>query len=75
MYDLLFELEDNLSKRYTSLNPLVLRREKCGEVLLLIRRINRLNQAKTGLKKDDTIYYDSKGNKHIRRKAMNDDWY
>ena len=70
-----FDLEDNLSMRYNSLNPFIIRREKVGEVFLLVKRINRKNQAKKGIRKDDKIYIDSKGNTHIRRKAQNDDWY
>lgn len=61
--------------RYNSLNPFIIRREKVGEVFLLVKRINRKNQAKKGIRKDDKIYVDSKGNTHIRRKAQNDDWY
>jgi hypothetical protein len=72
---LFFELEDNLCKRYTSLNPFIVRREKFGEVVLLVRRINGENKRKQGIRKDDTVYYDAKGNKHIRRKALNDDWW
>lgn len=75
LYESFFELEDNLCKRYSALNPFIVRREKVGEVLLLIRRINRQNRTKNGLKKDDTVYYDAKGNKHIRRKATRDDWW
>lgn len=75
MYELFFELEDNLCQRYTSLNPFIVRREKVGEVFLLIKRLNRLNQAKKGIKRDDKVWIDKRGNKHIRRKAQNDDWY
>lgn len=75
LYELFFDLEDNLSQRYTSLNPFIIRREKVSEVFLLIKRINRLNQRKKGIKNDDIIYKDSKGNTHIRRKAQNDNWY
>lgn len=75
LYELFFELEDNLCQRYTSLNPFIVRREKVGEVFLLIKRLNRLNQAKKGIRSDDKVWIDKKGNKHIRRKAQNDDWY
>lgn len=75
LYESFFELEDNLCIRYKGLNPFIVRREKVGEVLLLVRRMNTQNRRKNGIKKDDTVWYDSKGNKHIRRKAMNDNWY
>lgn len=75
LYEAFFELEDNLCKRYSGLNPFEIRREKVGEVFLLVKRINRQNRAKKGIKNDDQIYYDSKGNKHIRRKATKDDWW
>lgn len=75
LYEIFFELEDNLCQRYTSLNPFVIRREKVGEVFLLVKRLNRLNQAKKGIRSDDKVWIDSKGNRHIRRKAQNDDWY
>ena len=75
IYELFFELEDNLCKRYNSLNPFIVRREKVGEVFLLIQRINRQNQREKGIRNDDMIWMDAKGNTHIRRKARNDDWY
>jgi hypothetical protein len=75
LYELFFELEDNLCHRYKSLNPFDIRREKVGEVFLLVKRINRKNQRENGIRKDDEVWFDSKGNKHIRRKAQNDDWY
>lgn len=75
IYELFFELEDNLCKRYSGLNPFLVRREKVGEVFLLVKRINARNRREKGIRNDDQIYYDSKGNKHIRRKAQNDDWY
>ena len=75
LYELFFELEDNLCKRYSGLNPFLVRREKVGEVFLLVKRINARNRREKGIRNDDQIYYDKKGNKHIRRKAQNDDWY
>lgn len=75
LYELFFDLEDNLCQRYTSLNPFQIRKEKVSEVFLLVKRINRKNQREKGIKRDDRVYIDSKGNTHIRRKAMNDDWY
>lgn len=75
LYETFFDLEDNLCQRYISLNPFQVRREKVGEVFLLVMRINRKNQREKGIRNDDTVWYDSKGNKHIRRKAQNDNWY
>lgn len=75
LYDLFFELEDNLCVRYTALNPFAVRREKFGEVVLLVKRINAHRRREKGIRSDDKIWYDSKGNKHIRRKAQNDNWY
>lgn len=75
LYEIFFELEDNLCHRYTSLNPFIIRREKVGEVFLLVKRVNRLNQRKNGIRNDDKVWIDNKGNKHIRRKATNDNWY
>ena len=79
LYDLFFELEDNLCQRYSALTPFIVRREKVGEVFLLVRRVNALNRRKNGLQSKpisgEKVWIDSKGNKHIRRKAMNDNWY
>lgn len=75
LYEVFFELEDNLCHRYSALTPFIVRREKVGEVFLLVKRINRHNQRKKGIRSDDKVWIDSKGNTHIRRKAMNDDWY
>jgi hypothetical protein len=61
--------------RYSALSPFAVRREKVGEVLLLVRRLNAQNRRKNGIKQDDQVYVDAKGNKHIRRKATNDNWY
>ena len=75
LYESFFELEDNLCKRYTALNPFIVRREKVGEVLLLVKRINTQNRRKNGIKNDDKVWIDKKGNRHIRRKALKDDWW
>ena len=75
MYETFFDLEDNLCQRYTGLNPFEIRREKVGEVFLLVQRINRKNEREKGIKRDDKVWIDKKGNTHIRRKAQNDDWY
>lgn len=75
LYETFFDLEDNLCQRYPALTPFIVRREKVGEVILLVRRINAQNRSKKGLKKDDSMWVDSKGNTHIRRRATTDDWY
>ena len=68
-------MTENLCQRYTSLTPFQVRREKAGEVFLLIRRINEKNARVKGIRSDDTTYVDSQGRTHIRRKALNDDWW
>ena len=75
MYEVFFELEDNLCMRYTALTPFAVRREKVGEVFLLVKRITARKWREQGYKPHDKVYIDSKGNKHIRRKATNDNWY
>ena len=75
LYEMFFDLTESLCKRYTSLTPFAVRREKVGEVLLLVRRINEMNDREHGIGKRDTITRDSKGNVHIRREAINDNWY
>lgn len=75
LYDLFFELEENLCKRYPALTPFVVRREKFGEVVKLLNRINAHNRKETGAKNTDAVWKDSKGNTHIRRQAKNDNWY
>lgn len=75
LYELFFELEDNLCQRYSGLNPFAVRREKVGEVFLLVKRINARRRREMGIRKDDKVWIDKNGDKHIRRKAMNDNWY
>ncbi len=75
LYETFFDLEDNLCERYTALTPFIVRREKCGEVFLLVNRINRTALRKKGVRRGDKTFTDSKGNIHIRREAKNDDWY
>ena len=53
----------------------MVRREKVGEVALLIRRINERSLADKGVKKTDETWTDSKGRLHIRREATDDSWY
>lgn len=73
LYELMFNLTDQLCDRYNSLNPFMIRREKASEVFLLINRIKQTANKK--VKSDEQIFYDDKGNRIIRRKAKNDDWY
>lgn len=75
LYEVFFDLADNLCQRYISLNPFVVRREKVGEVFLLVQRINRRNQREKGIRNDDKVWIDKNGNRHIRRKAQKDDWW
>lgn len=76
LYEHFFELEDNLCQRYSALNPFIVRHEKVGEVLLLVRRINTQNRRKNGITRDvDKVWIDKNGNRHIRRKATKDDWW
>ena len=70
-----FDLEDNLCQRYTALTPFAVRREKFGEVVLLVNRINKKNLREKGVKNTDKVWTDKRGNVHIRRPAMNDNWY
>ena len=44
MYDTLFEIEVQICQTFPALDPIRLRREKCGEVLLLLRRMIRYNR-------------------------------
>ena len=75
----MFEISDLLCSRYSSLNPFMIRREKSGEVFLLINRVMKQRKEsedlKTPLKKGDQVLYDVKGNKIIRRPATDDSWY
>jgi len=51
------------------------RKEKVGEVLLLVKRINAKSARSKGVKRDDQVVKYKNGDIHIRRKAMNDNWY
>lgn len=70
-----FELEDNLCQRYAGLTPFEVRREKVGEVFLLVKRINRKNRREQGFRPDDKLVRYTNGEVHLRRRATNDDWY
>jgi len=75
LYETFFDLEDNLCQRYPALTPFVVRKEKVGEVILLVNRINRKNLREKGIQHTDKVWKDSKGNLHIRREAKNDNWF
>lgn len=75
LYELFFELEDNLCQRYSGLTPFDVRREKVSEVFLLVKRINARKRREKGIQAHDKVWIDNKGNEHIRREAKNDDWY
>ncbi len=75
LYETFFDLEDNLCQRYTALTPFSVRKEKIGEVLLLVTRINRKNLREKGIQHTDKVWTDKHGNVHIRRKAQNDNWF
>lgn len=68
-------MNENLCQRYRALTPFMVRREKVGEVFLLINRINQRNDREKGIKKQDTRWTDKQGNLHIRRKATDDSWW
>lgn len=74
---MLFDLADNLCTRYPALSPFDVRRERAGEVFLLIRRVNdktRRERDATGVNaaRGSNIRRDAKGNIHIRRRATDD---
>lgn len=75
LYDTFFDLEDNLCQKYTALTPFIVRREKFGEVVLLVNRINQKNMREKGIRRNDKAWTDKKGNIHIRREAKNDNWF
>ena len=75
LYETFFDLEDNLCQKCPSLDPFKVRREKVGEVILLVNRINQKNLREKGVKRNDKVWKDQKGNLHIRREAKNDNWY
>lgn len=75
LFELFFDLTETLCSRYPALSPFEIRREKVGEVFLLVRRINAKIDKEKGIGRNDTVRRDADGNIHIRRKATNDDWY
>lgn len=75
LYEVFFDLEDNLCQRYPALTPFVVRREKFGEVVKLLQRVNAKHRREKGVGNTDKVYRDKRGNTHIRREAKNDNWY
>lgn len=75
LYEIFFEIEDDLCTRYHGLTPFQVRREKAGEVFLLVKRVNRRYNREHGYKLHDQVWIDKRGNTHIRRPAQNDNWY
>lgn len=71
---MLFQASDQLCERYTSLNPFLIRRERNGEVFMLINRIiTSTNKKENG--NNEQVIVKANGDKIIRREAKNDDWY
>ena len=80
----MFDLADNLCQRYPALTPFMVRREKFGEVTLLVRRLNKQSKRNgnnekeiNGIKTktaDEVIQYEN-GDIKIRRPATDDSWY
>lgn len=58
-----------------ALTPFAVRKEKVGEVILLVNRINRKQLRDKGVKHADKVWKDKRGNVHIRREAKNDNWW
>lgn len=53
----------------------MIRREKVGEVLLLVRRITRQHNREKGVGSADKVMRMSNGDIRIRRKAKDDSWW
>ncbi|RGT61655.1 hypothetical protein DWX17_21585 [[Clostridium] innocuum] len=61
-------MQDMLCTRYTGMNPLMLRKERSGEVFKLVKRI--LDSIEVN---EEEIQ--NNNNRVIRRKATDDSWY
>lgn len=75
LFEIFFDIEDNLCERYKGLTPFMVRKEKVGEVFLLVRRVTAKNLREKGIYAHDKVWIDNRGNTHIRRPATNDNWY
>ena len=61
-------MQDMLCTRYTGMNPLMLRKERSGEVFKLVKRILDSIEVNEEELQNNT-------NRAIRRKATDDSWY
>lgn len=61
-------MQDMLCTRYTGMNPLMLRKERSGEVFKLVKRILDSIEVNEEELQNNT-------NRVIRRKATDDSWY
>lgn len=68
-------MTDSLCQRYPGITPFNIRREKVGEVFLLINRITTKHLREKGISGKDEVRKDAQGRLHIRRPAKNDNWY
>lgn len=68
LYQMFFKIELNLCERFPSLTPFQIRREKAGEVFLLIKRLNEYNMS---LNNENT----RKNGKRVIRRRANDNWF
>lgn len=75
MYQVMFDIADRLCQRYPGLTPFQVRRERYREVMLLVSRVTEASNRKDGQKPAEIVWYDSNGDKHIRRPATDDSWY
>ena len=67
MYELFFEMEISLCERFPALSPFDIRKQRAGEVFLLVRRLNNYTEYTND--KNDT-----RNGTVIRRRA-GDDWF
>ena len=69
-YDIIFETECNLSERFLSLNPFIIRRTAAHEVFLLMRRL-----IKSSGKTDSGKEVMNRNGKRIIRRPAGDNWF
>ena len=75
LYDALFEMEVSICQTFPALDPVRMRREKCGEVLLLLRRMIRYNNTQGGdeTPADDVIVITKKNGDTVTMRRAKDD--
>ena len=76
LYDALFEMEVSICQTFPALDPVRMRREKCGEVLLLLRRMIRYNNTQGGDDApvdDDVIIIAKKNGDTVTMRRAKDD--